>query len=55
MVLRFAIAQYMNFNPRSDERSDSFGLYSLPIRLHFNPRSDERSDAYRDRLLFCFR
>ena len=34
-----------NFNPRSDERSDSPETIKMAIIGHFNPRSDERSDG----------
>ena len=34
----------INFNPRSDERSDVRGMASFGSLLNFNPRSDERSD-----------
>ena len=34
----------LNFNPRSDERSDSQRTIKTSPSKHFNPRSDERSD-----------
>ena len=35
---------YINFNPRSDERSDINVTMLVKIIAYFNPRSDERSD-----------
>ena len=34
----------LNFNPRSDERSDFLKYRLFMIAVNFNPRSDERSD-----------
>ena len=40
----FAWCNQINFNPRSDERSDISSYTHLIAILYFNPRSDERSD-----------
>ena len=37
----------INFNPRSDKRSDTSILHTALDHCYFNPRSDERSDLYR--------
>ena len=37
--------RHLNFNPRSDERSDNTQYQMLLYYYHFNPRSDERSDG----------
>ena len=43
-VLNKFSLSFINFNPRSDERSDCICLLLLNSHLDFNPRSDERSD-----------
>ena len=40
-------SNWVNFNPRSHERSDKCGGLSTWEILYFNPRSHERSDKWR--------
>ena len=40
----------VDFNPRSDERSDQFDRQLFGYLNHFNPRSDERSDLVQQEL-----
>ena len=50
----FAWCNQINFNPRSDERSDISSYTHLIAILYFNPRSDERSDSWARCCIRCF-
>ena len=51
-VMKFIL--FMNFNPRSHERSDDTFRIIFFFTLHFNPRSHERSDkSHSGRLKGC--